>query len=362
MIITRYLTREITQTLVIVTSILVLAFLSQQMVRYLSYVAVGKIPTNIFLKLVSFEIPYLIALLLPLGLYLGILLTFGRLYADHEMTILRMCGFGHRQFMHLSLWVTLGVSFLVLVLMLWVNPWISAKRQQVLISDEAALHLIQTLMPGRFQVSPNGRYVMYVEKISRDHERAENIFLAQQKSQNNQKSWMLVLAKEGYQLLDKPTQNQFFVTKEGYRYEGVPGQNDYKMIQFQKYQVQTPQPKVHNIHQENEGLSTSQLWNDYQNPKRAAEFQWRFSISISTLVLALLAVPLATVKFRQSRYFILLPAVLVYIIYINLLFIARHWVEQSIVPTSVGLWWVHGLMFFAVLIVSWCCRRRQRLA
>ena len=78
MIIARYLTREIAQALLTVTLILVLAFTSQQLVRYLNYAAIGKIPTNVLLELVSFEVPYLTALLLPLGLYLGILLSYFR--------------------------------------------------------------------------------------------------------------------------------------------------------------------------------------------------------------------------------------------------------------------------------------------
>src|SRR5438309_4242618 len=97
MIISRYLNREIFNTLLVLVIVLLLAFLCQQMVRYLNFVALGKIPTGILLQLVSFEIPNLLSLLLPLSLYLGILITYGRLYADNEMSILQMSGFGNRQ-------------------------------------------------------------------------------------------------------------------------------------------------------------------------------------------------------------------------------------------------------------------------
>lgn len=357
MIITRYLTREVINALFAVTLVLLLAFLSQQVVRYMNYAAIGKIPTNILLQLVSFEIPYLLALLLPLSLYLGILLAYGRLYSDNEMAILQMYGFGTRRLMRLTTIITIFVSFIVLFLMLWVNPVISAKRQQVMSSDEATLHLIQTLSPGRFQVSPDGHHVMYVEKLSRDHQRAENVFLAQERKnpdEDAQNSWMLVLASLGYQIKDKDTQDQFFVTEDGYRYEGTPGQNDYVITQYKKYTVRIPQVDTRNVHQENEGLSTSQLWQDYANPKRAAELQWRFSIALSALLLGILAVPFSRVNPRQSRFAMLLPAVLVYIIYINLLFMARHWVEQGMVPILIGMWWVHivvGLFLGLILLL-----------
>lgn len=351
-IIVRYLTREVLTALLAITFILLVAFLSQQMVRYLNYVAVGKIPTGIFLELISFEVPYLLALLLPLGLYLGILLAYGRLYADNEMAILQMSGFGNTRLMRLTAFIAVVVGSVVLALMLWVNPWVSSKRQQLIESDEAMLHMIQTLIPGRFQASPDGRYVMYVEKLSRDHERAENVFLAQQIKTNDDienSAWTLVFASQGYERKDKRSQTQFFVATDGYRYEGTPGQNDYKIVRFKKYEVRLPQADARAAHLHNETLSTDELWQSYANPNRAAELQWRFSIAISTFLLALLAVPLSTIRPRQSRYIVLLPAVLIYIVYFNLLFVARRWVEQEIVSISVGMWWVHSAMLVVIL-------------
>lgn len=360
MIISRYLSREIINALVVVTTILLAAFICQQVVRYLNYVAIGKIPTGILLKLVSFEIPYLLALLLPLGLYVGILLSFGRLYADNEMAILQLCGYGHQRVMRVTGIIALLISAVVLFLMLWINPWISAKRQQVMASDEATVHLIQTIMPGRFQVSADGSHVMYVEKLSRDRQRAENVFMAQKKNSADalQNTWMLVLANEGYQIKDPDSHDQLFVTTNGYRYEGAPGQNDYKIIQYKKYAVRILQNDMHINHQEVEILSTLQLWQDYSNAKYAAELQWRFSIAISAFLLALLAVPLSRVAPRESRYLMLVPAVLIYIIYVHLLFIARHWVEQGMMPVNIGMWWVHAVLLFFIIILGFLHSRK----
>ncbi|MFZ2315128.1 MAG: LPS export ABC transporter permease LptF [Gammaproteobacteria bacterium] len=360
MIITRYLSKEVMNALIAITLILLLAFLSQQVVRYLNYVAIGKIPTGILLQLVSFEIPYLLAFLLPLGLYLGILLAYGRLYSDNEMAILQMSGFGRRRLMRLTVMIGAVVSLIVLLLMTWVNPLISAKRQVMMASDEATLHLVETLIPGRFQTSPDGRHVMYVEKLSRNHERAENVFMAQELKQAAattedggpvQPAWMLVSAKEGYQEKDPASSDQFFVTRDGYRYEGTPGQNDYKIVQFKKYAVRILQGDPRVTHQEVETLSTLKLWQEYAKPKEAAEFQWRFSVAFSAILLALLAVPLSRVRPRQGRFLALLPAILIYIFYINLLFVARHWVEQGDISIAVGMWWVHGLMLAVVGLI-----------
>ena len=363
MIISRYITKEVLATVLSITVVLLLAFLSQQMVRYLNYVAIGKIPTNVLFELVSFEIPYLLALLLPLSLYLAIILTYGRLYADQEMAVLKMCGFNNRRLLRLTVGLATLATVIVLALMLWINPWLSTKRQQVMASDEATLHLIQTLLPGRFQVSPDGHHVMYVEKLSRDHQRAEHVFLAQEKQNPadiDHSEWMLVLAEQGYQARDAETKDPFFITRGGYRYEGSPGQNDYKIIQFNKYAVRIPQNEVHITHAENETLSTLKLWQEYDDPHRAGEFQWRFSIALSGLLLAIIAVPLSSLQPRKSRYIALLPAIIIYIIYINLLFISRHWVDIGRVSTAFGMWWVHGAMFLVFLALFFYRSSRLR--
>ena len=361
MIIARYLSREVFNALLAVTTVLLLALLCQQVVRYLNYMAIGKIPTGVLLTLVSYEVPYLLALLLPLGLYLGILLAYGRLYADSEMAILQLCGFGHQRIMRLTLFMAMAATSVVLFLMLWINPWVSVKQQKTMESDEATLHLIQTMMPGRFQVSADGRHVMYVEKLSRDRQRAETVFHAEEKKSADlaeQRTWRLVFANEGYQIQDKASHDPFFVTVDGYRYEGSPGQNDYKITQFKKYAVRINQANTHAQHKEDETLSTTQLWNDYHNPKRAAELQWRFSMGIATFLLALLAVPFSMVRPRQGRYAALLPAVIIYVVYMQLLFMARHWLEQGMVPVSLGIWWVHGIMMVFIALVMFVVRAK----
>jgi lipopolysaccharide export system permease protein len=354
-IIARYLTREVLSTLLALTTILLLAFLSQQVVRYLNFVAVGKIPTSVLLQLVSFEAPYILCFLLPLGLYLGILLVYGRLHVDNEMAILQMYGYSRPRLLRLTSLIAFVVASLVLVLMVGINPLVSVKRQQVMSSDEATTHLVQTLIPGRFQVSAGGNHVMYVEKLSRDHQRAENIFLAQQKKNNDVNAtdpdWMLVLADQGYQEKSKQSQDQFIIAQDGYRYEGRPGQNDYKIIRFKKYAVRIPESEAATTEGETETLSMPELWRDYETPKKAAEFQWRISLAITTFLLAILAVPMSTIRPRQGRFLALIPAVLIYVVYVDLLFIAKHWVTQGIVPISLGMWWVHGLMLLFILSV-----------
>ena len=73
------------------------------------------------------------------------------------------------------------------------------------------------------------------------------------------------------------------------------------------------------------------------------------AMPVSVLVLALLAFPLSRVNPRRGKFSQLLPAILLYILYGNLLFLGRAWVRKGILSFDVGMWWVHGLMLLIAI-------------
>lgn len=359
-IIFRYITKEIFSTLLAVTFILLLIFLSHEFVRYLGLAASGKIASHILLKVMGFEIPYLLALLLPLGLYLGIILGFGRLYVDSEMSILHASGVGIKRLLSITCFLAFIVMVVVLVLMLWVNPYIVSKKSEVMMQGLRHDNLLDTLQAGRFQVTNAGTRVIYVEHMTRDRKQANNIFMADRKrnTPHDHPEWIVLSAANGYQKNETSSRERFIVAKEGNRYEGIPGQNNYKMMQFKKYTVRVPTVVDDKWH-EQQAMSSLVLWHQYAEAENAAELQWRLSIALSALILGLLALPLSYLKPRQGRYSQIIPALLIYIVYVNLLFVGRAWVEEEIIPIKLGIWWVHILFFILALILLFLYSRQS---
>lgn len=355
MIINRYLNKETISTLLAVTLILLLVFLSQQTVRYLNYAASGKIASNILLPLLGFEIPYLLVLLLPLGLYLGLFLVYSRLYADSEITVLNASGCSSGRLMRATFPLTVFVALLVMALALWVNPWLASQKDKLMAKGMTEENILKTLLPGRFHVSADGRRVIYVESVSQHRKQVDNLFIAEDKKQAKgtidleQPNQVIISAVQGSPFYDQNLKQHFVVAANGYRYEGIPGQNEYKIIQFKKYAVHIPDATFDNGRELQEGVPSSRLWKNYEKPAYAAELQWRLSLALSPILLALLIFPLSQLKPRQGRYWMAIPAVLIYTVYINLLFVARHGVELGMIPPSIGMWWVHALFLFATL-------------
>ncbi len=352
-IIFRYMAKEVCYTMLAVTVIVVFIFLCNQFVRYLSYVASGKYAISTLFHLIVLQAPILIGYLLPLGLFLGVLLSFGRLYADSEMTVLFACGLSRKQLIGMTFLISFFVMIIVAFLVLWFNPIFALKRDKMIDAAEAST-VFQTILPGHFQASKDGLRVFYIEKMSRDRSHMKNVFVAQQmgsnKSAKGNQPWMVLSAKGGYQMTDKNTNEDYMVATNGYRFSGVPGKKDYEIIKYDKYGVQMQTSKLSKRNEGEEAIPTMKLLplaftgNNYM-----AELQWRLAMPISVLLLGLLAVPLSYVKPRQGRFAHLVPAILLYFFYVNMIFVSRSWIEDGVVSGWFGIWWVHILMLIITL-------------
>jgi len=345
-IIFRYLSKEIVTALFAISAILLVILLSNQMARYLGYAADGRLPAQAVFQLLSLEIPQLLALLLPLGLYLSIFFTYGRMYTENEMTILTTSGLSPGSLMRLILPVTLGVMLTSALLTLWFIPHLMLYRNQLL-EQTGAVAKLQAILPGRFQELDEGRRVIYIEQLSKNRKEMKGLFMAEQEKGKN--NWIVLSAAEGHQRMDKKTNNLFIVTTKGFRYAGTPGNNDYQVIQYQQYGVRLEHQPIE-MSADEDTFSTPALFMAYHlNKKYAATFQWRLSLPLMALILMLIAVPLSKISRGQGRYAKMLPAVLIYILYANMLFVGRAWMNKGTISPEIGLWWIHGCMLIVAL-------------
>lgn len=362
MIIARYLIREILQTLVAVTVILLFIFSCNEFVRYLSYVADGKYPAWVLANIVLLQIPILLGLLLPLGLYLGVLLGYGRLYADSEMTVLFACGFTRAHLIKITLFFAVCVMVVVAMLTIWVQPIMTLRSRQLL-SDATTSGALQTVSSGRFQSINNGRRVFYVESISNDKKKLGNVFVAQRmradaklgddKPQPNnakaEEAWGVLYASGGYQY-NAPDGNRYIVMTDGRLYKGFPGLRNFEIAQYSAYGIRTTTIPDTGWTTSVDTLPTTKLAVlANKNSAFMAELQWRLSAPLSVILLAIVALPLSRLNPRQGKFARILPAVLLYIIYANLMFVGRSWLTEGKTPVWLGLWWIH--LLFLVLSV-----------
>lgn len=341
MLIFRYLAKEVFVTLIALTAILLLIFMSNQFVQYLNRAASGKIPAMLVIKLMMLEMPNLMGLLLPLGFYIALLVAYGRLYAESEMTVLQACGYGPVQLLKHSFIMATIVATVVAILMIWASPIISIERSKLLRATGIQT-LIQTIVPGRFRAISGGKQVFYVESMNRGHTKANHIFLARLvKKDGKDPQWDILWAKTAFAQKEAGSHEDYLILQDGKEYQGLPGHADYQIAEFDRYKARLPHPTVE-IKSDLHTASTSSLF-PLNNPDlaKAAELQWRLSVPLMVLTLTLMAVPLSRVNPRAGKFAKLLPAIVLYIIYANFMFVARDWLLSGKTPAWLGLWWLH---------------------
>lgn len=354
MILFRYFAREIYITLIAVTAVLLLVFMGNQVIHFLRIAADGKIESDLLIHILSLQVPYFIGLLLPIGLFFGVLFALSGMYVHHEMLALFAAGFSKYRLYGTVMTVVFVVALISGVLTLWLNPIIAVKRDYYT-SGHGSSSVFDMVFPGRFQTAINDNLVFYVENMTNDKALVKNFFMAERPQHNQSTSelgngWAVVSAQDAEQKI-MPNGDRYLVASNGYRYQGIPGDKDYFLVKFKQYGVKIPEASTALISNDVQGKSTWLLFLTSRYDKGdMAELQWRFSIPLATLLLGLLAIPLSQVSPRQGRFAQFLPAVLICLLYVNMLFVARAWVDKGLLSPWIGMWSVHLVLLISIFI------------
>jgi lipopolysaccharide export system permease protein len=128
----------------------------------------------------------------------------------------------------------------------------------------------------------------------------------------------------------------------GRRYEGVPGQDDFRVTEFREHGIPISAPAdVAGTQDPDTKPSRELLGSDA--PSDVAQLQYRISTPLMALVLTLIAVPLSRLRPRQGRYARVGFAIVVYYVYSSLLYAAKVWLEKGELSPAIGVWWVHAV-------------------
>ncbi len=326
-----------------VVVVLFLILISGQLVSLYTKAASGAVPVDTILIILGLKSLSNMTIVLPLAFYLAVLLAFSRLYRDNEMAVLAACGISQFRLLWPVLRVTLFFALIIGSLTLYFSPWALDLSRELVQQAESKTD-IQAIGTGKFRETPGGEGVIYVEETKENTDKLQNIFIQQSRG----KSSSVISAAGGYQMTDENTGIRYLILENGYRYDGQPGEGEYVVTRFKKHGIRLSEQELLSANRRHKEQSTMELWNKWQRYD-VAEFQWRISTILLSIILAILALPLSKTSARQGRYTKLGLALLIYIIYTNLLNASRVWIERGEIPYAVGLWWVHGIMFLVAI-------------
>lgn len=350
-IIDRYIIREIFLAQIAVGLVLGMVIIGALFVRLLGVIVAGGLPVDVLAPLVLMESIKAMIMLTPVTLFLAIMLTLGRLYRDSEMTAMQAAGFGSARLYGGILILVIPLALVLLWLMLYVYPWVSAKSDAIAREGQQQLN-VAAVEAGQFVDLASGRLVGFIGALSK-HGGMEHIFL---RSGQHGKE-MVVLAKSGSQRTNLAAGTRSIELDQGIRYEGTIGKTDYRILQFQRYQTILKIPPVSLSNNRLSAMPVGELLR-HGGKDAMAELQWRFAVPISALILCFIAVPLSYVRPRQGRFGRLAVAILIYVFYANLIILAKSWMVRGHELSWLGMWWPHAMML-GLGFLLWWWRRHQ---
>jgi len=342
MIFQRAALREFAQTAVTVFIALFAILLTNQLIRLLSQAAGGKIASEAVIALLGFGAINYLATVLTLTLFVAVLMTLSRSYRDSEMAIWFSAGQPLTAWIGPVLKFALPLVAAIAVLSLFLSPWALTKsveyRDKMDHRDD-----VSRVTPGMFNESAQADRVFFVEGLGSDNNRVKNVFV----SLNQNDRLGVVAAAEGH-VETRPDGDRFLILERGRRYEGVPGQAEYRVMEFERYGVRIEAREARAVEQTQRNLP---IWDLVARPTpvNQGELLWRLGTPLAALNLALLAIPLSFVNPRAGRTNNLIVALLVFTAYNNLVSVSQAWVAQGKLSFDIGLWAVHAVMLVILL-------------
>ena len=348
-IISRYLQKNIIVFLVSIFFIISFIVFGNQLVSIVQKSVEHGIPFQELMPIIGFNMLRDLPIIFSLSLFLAIIISISQMYKNSEAIVINSFGIGDKGLIYYIQPIVILSFVLVFVLTIYVVPW--AKQQKSNAEDETVnASEFSFITEGKFESFKNGEIVFYASESSSinkaGQQNLEEIFIYA----SNKVSPVIVLASTGIKYTDSTSQSIYLRLKDGVRYEGLPGEINKNILDFDLYDIEIVSGEVQktlsNFSAIEEKTSIDLLIDG--GLEANAEIQWRLSQPISVLILSLIGVLLGKSSPRTGKGINLLLGVVIFMIYNNGLLVAKNSIENGDLNPLVGLWSIHliFILFF----------------
>jgi lipopolysaccharide export system permease protein len=342
------------KTVFAVTLTLLVIIMSGRFVKYLGQVASGDFAPDVLFLVMMYRLPNFLEVVLPLGLFIGILLSYGRFYVDSEMTVMSACGMSRRRLLSYTMIPAMITAGIVGYISLVVTP--SGIQAYIELLAESSSEIgVKAAVEGRFRLDKASGRVTYIEKANRDDQTMQGVFIAQPEPviAGGRPLVSVVTAAQGRFEIDKNSGQRYLVLDDGVRYVGEPGFMDYQVTTFAQLDQLIRDSEVKTYRQELDGKDSAELWGSPALEDIAA-IQWRVSLGLLVPIAALIAVSLSKTNHRRGRYGKMFPAFMIYMVYLVCLNAIRDAIAKGAWPVFPGMWIVHvAFLLLGLVLLYW---------
>jgi lipopolysaccharide export system permease protein len=348
LIIDRYISWEILRPFAAGLGLLVLVFVGYSAARYLGMAADGQLDVATAFKLIGLNTLVTLEILLPTALFFSVLSAVGRLYRDAEMYAVYASGISRIRVLESVLKFSLLIALFTGFLSIAGRPW-AFRTSYELEAQAAASFDLKKMAAGNFMALLGSGYVFFAQDVDQQQGVHKRVFLYKQHNENTDRSGSELLVAETASLpMLHPGEAMQAEFNNGFNYMLDNSKKQDLTLEFKELIVRLPMQEAQERYRAR--AETTLTLANSTNPKDIAEYQWRITTPLATVLLALIAVPLSRMSPRQSRSRNFFIALLVYIALFSVTSVMRTWVEQDKIGAIPGLWTAY-VIEIALLIV-----------
>ena len=350
-LISRYLNKNLVLIFLAILLIFSLIIFGNQFVSIAQKAVKHGIPLPELMPLMGFNMIRDLPIILSLSFFLSVVISISQLYKNSEAIAMNSFGIGEKNFINFIKPLVILIFIIIFMLSMYIVPW--AKYQKSVTEDITVNASEFTFISeGKFESFQNGKIVFYASESSLDdnegEQNMEEIFI----HLSNESTPTVVLASEATKYKDSKSESIYLRLRDGVRYEGLPGNGNVNILDFDSYDLEIVsgevQKSISNFSKIESRSSIDLLLEG--GVLSHAEIQWRLSQPISIMILSFIGVLLGRASPRTGKGVNLLFGIIIFMVYYNILLVAKNSVESGQLNPFIGLWSIHIMIILFMII------------
>jgi lipopolysaccharide export system permease protein len=341
----RYVFAEILVPFALGLGVFTFVLLLARLLKLIELVVNRGIPATTVARVFLYLLPAFLEVTVPMAMLLAILIAFGRLSADSEITALRSSGVSLYQLMPPVATFVLIVTIATAGLAWYGRPW-GNRALRTAMWDMARTRATAGLKPQVFNDEFPG-LIIYAEQIDTTADQLERVLISDERDPQQQNT---VFARSGYMISDTERETVTLRLLDGTIHTTDVAAGASYQTEFRSYDVnldlRASLADANRPSDDPNELTIDQLGRAI-DAKRAegisataelVEYHRKFAIPFACIVFGLIAMPLGVQPARAVRSRGFAVSLVVIFTYYMLLSTGQGFAEQGRVPPIVGLW------------------------
>jgi lipopolysaccharide export system permease protein len=345
-----YIIREISSLFLLGITVFTLILLMGRLIKLTEMVVSRGVPFTDVARMIMYLMPSFLVFTIPMAFLLAVLLAFGRLSADNEITIIKASGVSLVQIMPPVLFCALLAAILALSASMFGVPWGNSAFKELsfkVLKQNASATIREKIfwdeIPG---------VILYTDQYDDQTQTLKGVIIHDGR---NTARPMTIFARQGTIAGGSGQQALRLSLADGSIHAAGKG-DEYRLVSFGEYIMSVGgEGNAAGISRNELDMKVAELQSQIDSPataprtrlKMLSELHSRFAFPFASLVFAFIAVPLGIQNRRSGKSSGFSISIGILLAYYLMLSLVRTLAEKGAVPPAIALW-LPNMVFLSI--------------